>query len=85
MTNVMLTTTDNPFNPYTHFENWLQFDEEKGYNTLETVARVANVTDEMPDLLYEKEVERAVDFLCRMNPLGIYKKVKKDDSKNKKE
>ena len=69
MTNVMLTTIDNPFNPYTDFENWLNYDEEKGYKTLETVARVAKVSDEMPDSLYEKEVERAVDFLVRINAL----------------
>lgn len=77
MTNVMLTTIDNPFNPYVDFVNWHNFDREKGYKTLETVARVAKVSDEMPDDMYEKEVERAVDFLCRVNPLGIYKKVRK--------
>ena len=76
----MLTTIDNPFNPYKDFENWLNYDEEKGYRTLETVARVANVSDEMPEILYQKEHERAVDFLVRMNPLGIYKKVRKEDS-----
>jgi hypothetical protein len=80
MTNVMLTTIDNPFNPYKDFEKWLNYDEEKGYRTLETVARVANVSDEMPDKLYEKEVERAVDFLVRMNALGIYKKITKEES-----
>lgn len=83
MTNVMLTTIDNPFNPYENFEGWLNFDEEKGYNTLETVARVANVSDDMPDEMYEKEVERAVDFLVRMNILGIYKKIFKNGNNKK--
>ena len=77
MTNTMLTTVDNPFDPYKDFDNWLNFDQEHRYFTLETVARVAKVSDEMPDDMYEKEVERAVDFLCRVNPLGIYKKVRK--------
>ena len=83
MNNVMLTTIDNPFNPFEDFENWLNYDEEKGYHTLETVARVANVSDEMPDDIYEREKERAIDVLVKYNALGIYKKVKKEDYNNK--
>ena len=29
----MLTTVDNPFNPFKDFDSWLMFDNEKGYNS----------------------------------------------------
>ena len=29
----MLTTIDNPFNPFTNFDDWYAFDTSKGYNT----------------------------------------------------
>ena len=30
---VMLSTSDNPFNPFDDFENWLAFDREKDYKS----------------------------------------------------
>ena len=29
----MLTTIDNPFDPFEQFTSWLLFDEEKGYHS----------------------------------------------------
>jgi len=29
----MLTTFDNPYDPFTQFDKWLLFDMEKGYNS----------------------------------------------------
>lgn len=30
---VMLTTEDNPFDPFTQYDEWYAFDYEKGYHT----------------------------------------------------
>lgn len=38
----MLTTKDNPFNPFDDFDSWYQFDEAKGYRTCGLVARLAH-------------------------------------------
>lgn len=36
----LLTTVDNPFNPFTEPEKWNQFDSEHGYHTTNYLARV---------------------------------------------
>ena len=36
----MLTTVDNPFNPFTEFDSWLAYDEQSGYNTNGLLARL---------------------------------------------
>ena len=32
----MLTTSDNPYNPFTQFDEWQMFDSLQGYNTCST-------------------------------------------------
>lgn len=36
----LVTTTDNPWNPYTQFEEWNEFDQAHKYNTLSYLARI---------------------------------------------
>ena len=42
---VMLTTVDNPYDPFTQFDEWLMFDEDHGYHTCSYLARIAKDTD----------------------------------------
>ena len=42
---VMLTTFDNPFDPFEQFTSWFLFDVEKGYNTCSHLARIAQLED----------------------------------------
>ena len=74
----MLTTIDNPFNPFTQFDEWFQFDEEKGYHTSQFLAKIAKTSSNMSDLDYEQEVERAIDEIVKFNVRGIDKKVSND-------
>lgn len=71
----MLTTIDNPFNPFTQYDEWFQFDEEKGYHTAQFLAKIAKTSSNMSDADYEKEVERAIDEIVKFNVRGIDKKV----------
>lgn len=75
---VAITTMDNPFNPITDFNNWRQFDEEKGYYTCGYLARIAEVTEDMSLKEEDDEIRRAIDEIISMNPLGIYKKVEQE-------
>ena len=43
----MITTFDNPYNPFEQFSEWFLFDVEKGYNTCSYIARIANFSDDM--------------------------------------
>lgn len=80
--NTMLTTIDNPFNPFTQFDEWLAFDNEKGYDTCNYLARIAKTSDELSDEDEELAITRAIDEIVLYNPLGVYKKVTPDDYKN---
>lgn len=77
---VMLTTYDNPFNPFEQFSSWFLFDVEKGYNTCSYLARIAKLSDEMSQQEEDEEVERAIDEIIKYDFMNIYKKVRKKDA-----
>ena len=76
----MLTTIDNPFDPFTQFDLWFQFDERKGYHTCQFLAKVSKASSDMSDADYEQEIERAIDEIVKFNVRGIDKKVTNDDT-----
>ena len=71
----MITTTDNPFNPFTEFDEWKVFDESKGYYTCSYLARIVKTSDELSDEDETLAIEQAIDEIVSLNVLGIYKKV----------
>ena len=68
----MLTTIDNPFDPFEQFTSWFLFDVEKGYNTCSYLARIVKLSDDMSQKEQEDEIERAIDEIISINPSGIY-------------
>ena len=76
---VMLTTIDNPYNPFEQFDLWLLFDKEKGYNTCEYLARIVNLTNDMSEKEIEVVTDKAIDDIIVNDPFGIYKKVTIED------
>lgn len=77
----MLSTIDNPYSPFTQFDEWKAFDESKGYFTCEYLARIANTSSELPDDISDKAIDDAINDICRLNVLGIYRRVKESDFK----
>ena len=75
--NCMLTTFDNPFDPFEQFTSWFMFDVEKGYNSCAYLARIAKLTDEMSDQEISDEINRAIDEIIKYDFMNIYKKVEK--------
>lgn len=71
----MLTTFDNPFNPFEEFESWFLFDVEKGYNTCAKLDRIAKIEPDMTDNEVLVETERAIDRIIELDFLNIYKKL----------
>lgn len=78
MKDVMLTTIDNPYDPFTEFDQWFLFDTQKGYDTCNYLARIAKTSNELPENLNEIEIEQAMDEIVELNVLGLYKKVYKE-------
>lgn len=73
----MLTTFDNPYDPFEDFTSWWLFDTEKGYDCCSRLARIANITEDMTQKEVDEETERAMDEIIKYDPLNIYKKVQK--------
>jgi len=80
MAKYMLSTIDNPFNPFTEWDQWRRFDEDKGYRTTEYLARIAITSDDLSDEDYEQAILYAIDEIIELNILGIYKRVYSNDS-----
>lgn len=73
----MLSTIDNPFDPFDDFTSWFAFDSEKGYYSCSYLARIAQLSDDMTQKEEDEEIERAIDEIILLNPLHIYKKVRR--------
>ena len=74
----MLTTIDNPFDPFEQFTSWFLFDVEKGYYSCSRLARIANLSDELSEKEVDEEIERAIDEIIKYDFTTIYKKVKRE-------
>lgn len=74
----MVTTTDNPYDPFTQFDQWFAFDTIQGYNTCSYLARIAKTSPELSPMDQAIAIEEAVDEIVDMNLLGIYKKLVRD-------
>ncbi len=77
----MLTTVDNPYDPYTQYDEWLSYDEQAGYNTNEYLARIANTTPLMTDKEVGEAIESAMDEIIRTYPIGLYIKRTRKEQK----
>ena len=73
MQKCMLTTFDNPYNPFEQFASWFLFDVEKGYNTCAYLGRIARTSDQLTEEENNKEVERAIDEIIKYDFRNIYK------------
>lgn len=71
----MLTTVDNPFNPFTQYDEWYEFDATHQYHTPEFLARIVKSSDELSETDQSIAIEQAIDEIVRENVLGLYKKV----------
>lgn len=79
MARVRLTTTNNPWNPFTHFQEWYSFDVVHGYGCSEYLARVLKISDDLSENDVELMTEAAIDAIVGLAvPLAdgaLYKKV----------
>lgn len=76
----MLSTIDNPFNPFEDFDSWFLFDVEKGYNSCSYLARIAKTSNEFTEEEEAEEIERAIDEIIQYDFMNLYIKVKQTDS-----
>lgn len=75
----MLSTFDNPHNPFVDFDSWLMYDMEKGYNSCGYLARIARTSDQFSEEENNLEVERAIDEIIKHDFMNLYIKVREPD------
>ncbi len=76
----MLTTFDNPYNPFEQFASWFLFDVEKGYDSCSYLGRIARTSDQLSEEENDLEVERAIDEIIKYDFRNIYKKITRQDT-----
>ena len=81
MSRCMLSTIDNPFNPFEDFKDWLMYDSEKGYYSCGYVGRISRTSDLLTDEENDLEIERAIDEIIKYDFTNLYIKVKEDENK----
>lgn len=71
---VFITTYDNPYDYFKQFNEWLNYDRQKGYFTLEYVGRLAKLAPDLSDEEEKNEIENTIDSIIEWNG-EFYKKV----------
>lgn len=74
----MLTTIDNPHDPFDEYEAWYAFDTRTGHHTASFLARITNVSDELSEADEQAAIDAAIDEIIRENVSGMYRKVTKE-------
>lgn len=70
----MLTTVDNPYDPFEQFAQWDLYDKEKGHNTCSLIARLSHMTYDMTQKEENDEYDRVVEAIIQRDPFDKYKK-----------
>jgi len=76
----MLSTSDNPFNPFTQFDEWYAYDRKMGYNTLGYLARMTISSYSISEADQQLAIQTAIDEIVEENVNGLYIKVTNVDS-----
>lgn len=85
---IMITTEDNPFDPFSQWDEWYFYDLSQGYNSCERLARLAKTSSQLSDTINNLEVEDAIDTMIYTGAIGKsgkfvkYKKVEKETNNN---
>lgn len=75
----MLTTVDNPFDPFTQFDEWLSYDHQLGYDTPSLLARLTFSSDELSEADEQLAIQNAIDEIVSENVSGMFRKVSRND------
>lgn len=75
----MLTTVDNPYDPFTQWDEWYMWDLNAGYHTPGLLARLAFVSDEISEADQFLAVQQTIDEIVQENVSGMHKKVKRGE------
>lgn len=79
-----ITTIDNPYNPFTQFDAWYNYDlnrelthrDELYVNCCSILDRYTLITDNMSEAEVDAAIENAIDEIIKYDVANVYCKVK---------
>lgn len=74
----MLSTSDNPYNPFTQFNEWYAFDRSHGYDCCGYLDRIARTSIELSEKDNHQAIDQAIDEILSYNLSGNYIKVERE-------
>lgn len=82
---VMLTTIDNPYNPFTNFSQWYMFDERQAMRENRPtccgyLARVYMAADDVSDNEFNQVMNDVIDEIVELNLSGKFKKINAEEA-----
>jgi hypothetical protein len=77
-TEYMLTTTDNPWNPWHNYDAWYAWDQAMGYNTPGYLAAITKSSIDLSDADQERAIQDAIDEIVSYNFLGVWRKISRE-------
>lgn len=70
---MMLTTIDNPYSPFTEYEDWDSYDRASGHHTNALLARVVVTSDELSESDQEEAIDEAILEIVKENVSGMHR------------
>lgn len=81
----MLTTTDNPFDPFDQWKEWFAFDTTKGYNSCALLDRLTVSSESLSEEDQLAALSDAIEDIITNDPIGRYKYCWKEQTEEEKE
>lgn len=73
ITEYWVTSSDNPYDPFTQWDDWYRTDRLLGYNLPGYVARdpdVAALSSDAPPAVLQRAIKSSVDAICKFQLTG---------------
>lgn len=80
MAKSVLSTADNPYDPFTQWDEWYRFDDEHGYNSCSVLASACPQVDGLPDEVASRVIDEAIDSILALDRLNIYVKKQSEEA-----
>lgn len=65
-----ITSTDNPYNPFRQWKEWLLFDVNSGYNTCGRLANSVFLTESMTEQEIYEAIEGGIEELIKTGSIS---------------
>ena len=80
MADYMVTTIDNPWNPFVHYHEWLSYDMQHGYFTDQWMYVLTKTSNDLRPEEIEEQIDAGVTRLLEIDPYGLHVKVYEDEA-----